>query len=240
MKTLKMKNKAVTGIIMAAMMILAAMTLLSFAAYAAEPTQVGLTVRQVFNADGLSAPSGDVFTYRLTPKAVSSPMPEGSGSDGYTFTVAGTDEAPISPITFSETGIYAYELRCMTAAETGYTVDPQVYTVEIHIINSLTPISVVYISDGVKADEIAYEHAYDGGSEPSKPAEPTKPITPKPIEPSKPIKPGKPGGDPSTGDDSRVLLYAVLAGTSGIAALASVIYLLAGKRRKKEHGGDET
>ena len=138
------------------------------AAYAAGPGQVTLAVNQIFSVGGSSAPPSEIFAYRLEPKSASNPMPEGSGPDRYTFTVAGTKAARIGPISFREAGTYIYELNCVAGTDAGYTYDRQVYTIEIHVRDDLTVISIVYMSDGVKASDIVFAHAY--GTLPSDPS----------------------------------------------------------------------
>jgi len=220
---MKRKNKTLLCVIMAASLLLATLAVVPMTALADGPGQVTLTVKQIFKASGYAAPPNKVFTYRLTPKEAPNPMPGGANS--YTFTVTGTGEAQIGPITFGETGTYTYEIRCVTAAGAGYTVDSQVYTIEICVTRDLTLISIVYISDGVKADEIIYEHSYNGGKEPDKP------------QPS-PQKPDKPDG-PKTDDEARAELYIAMISIAGVALLGIAIYLLAGKRRRREADGYE-
>lgn len=136
-------------------------TLFAPTAFAATTGQVLLPVRQVFERDGSSIPSGgEVFTYRLTPQTPNAPMPSGSGPEGYTFTIAGTRESQVGPLTFDTTGIYLYELRCVTATNPGYTVDQRVYVVEVHITSALEAVVIVYDSNNVKVSELLFTHSY--------------------------------------------------------------------------------
>jgi len=133
-----------------------------------------LTVKQVFTAGG-SAP-GDVFDYRLTPQNAANPMPGGAVAGSYTFAVAGTGTVNIT-LAFTGPGAYVYELECVTSPGGGYTVDTQVYTVEIYVEDDLTPLSVIYAGDGDKAAEISFEQSYTSsqtGTQPG-PAAPTTP-----------------------------------------------------------------
>ncbi|MDR0287135.1 MAG: Cna B-type domain-containing protein [Clostridiales bacterium] len=133
-------------------------------AYAAGDGLATLTVEQSFTDDGMSVPPSKVFTYQLTPKTAFAPMPVGSGSSGYTFTVTGNNSVDIGPINFQAagTGIYTYELRCITTADTGYTIDPEVYTIEIVVTNELMALSTIYLRNGNKTSQIYFEHTYEG------------------------------------------------------------------------------
>jgi len=222
-------------------------------AFAADSGEVILTIQQVFTATGSPAPPSEAFTYRLTPEQVANPMPSGSGTDGYTVTVTGTVDADIGPLTFTQVGLFIYQLSCTTNEAAGYTIDRQVYTIEVHVMSDLT-IIIVYKSNGEKAASLSFEHAYAGATEtdkptatptvsqppgdPTKPTHPPKPSdpgkpndTPYPGKPGDPVYPGKPG--PVTGDEAQPGLYAAMIGIAAVTALGSVIYLLAGKRRKK-------
>ena len=126
--------------------------------YAAEPGQVTLTVRQVFKTNGSYPANGGTFNYLLIPKSASYPLPAGNESGSYSFTVAGTSEKQIGPITFNKAGVYTYELSCITNENTIYDYDRHVYTIEIHVFNDLTAVSIVYYNDSAKASEIYFSH----------------------------------------------------------------------------------
>jgi len=162
--------------------------------FAAGFGQATLTVRQVFTHNGSSAaPPNGTFTYRLTPAQPSNPMPAGSNANGYTFTITGADDIDVGPITFTDIGKYAYEIRNITSPQSGYTYDQKVYALEIWVDNSLNVAVVVYNENGSKAADIEYEHAYTDTPDPSKP-DPSKP------DPSKP-NPGNPNpGNPNPGN----------------------------------------
>jgi len=161
-----------------AVMILLLNSLLIPAVYAAAAGEIMLDVRQVIVIDVMPSPQGETFTYLLSAKTPADPMPEGSGPAGYTFTITGSHESQIGSIAFSEAGVYTYELRCTKTAGADYTTDPQIYTIAVHVINDYTPISIVYLSDGVKASEIIFEHVYK-----SPPPDPERPVTSDPGNP---------------------------------------------------------
>jgi len=127
---------------------------------------------------------------------------------------------------------YTYEIRHITDPQSNYTYDQAVYTLEIWVDNSLNVAVIVYNKDGVKVPDIAYEHSCS--------LLPDDPVSSEPVnsgKPGNPVYPGKPG--PITGDEARTMLYIILISIAGIMALGSAIYLLTGKRRRKEHEVDE-
>jgi len=224
----------------AGMVLICLMSVLLIPAVCALGTgEVSLTVKQVINSGSASAPPSGTFRYRLTPKTASAPMPAGSGPEGYTFHIAGTDEAQIGPIRFSAAGIYRYDLRCVAGMDAGCSVDPQVYTIEIHVVETLETISIVYLSDGVKASEISFEHTY-GTTLPSDPETTgTRPSNPEVTvpPPSRP-GPGKPGGDgPNTGLNSNLALWVTLMVASNM--LLIFIFILWKSRKSRDRSVPE-
>ena len=190
-------------------------------AYAAGTNQVTLPINQVFNSDGASTPPSETFTYLLMPKHAGNPMPDGAASDSYTFTVTGSENMQIGPISFDNVGTYYYELKCVTTAETGYTVDSQQYTITVFVTNDSSPKLIVYLSDGNKASAIAFQHTYK-----SPPAPPKTPI---------PVKPANPSG-PKTGDDSNPVLWGSLM-AGGIVLLVLIIWIESRSSRKNKRTG---
>jgi len=131
-------------------------------AQAAIPDSITLTVKQTFTTTGLSAPPSTVFKYRLTPLAPGNPLPPGSGSGAYNFTIKGTGDVPVGPFTFSQAGVYTYQLDQVTPNRPDYTYDQQSYTLKIYVDpHPSIPIAVVaFKQDTTKASELAYKHAY--------------------------------------------------------------------------------
>ena len=119
-----------------------------------------LTVGQSVT-DGSVPSSTGTFTYQLTPKTAGAPMPSGSVSGVYTFTVTGTGSADVG-ITFGTAGIYTYEIRCI--AGPGGIYDNRVYTVSVYVESSLATLVVVYAGDGGKAADISFEQSVDTGA----------------------------------------------------------------------------
>jgi len=130
--------------------------------YAAGEVQVTLTVKQILKSADLTAPPAKAFTYLLTPKNADNPMPNGSGPDGYTFTITGGSTSNIGPITFTAIKTYSYTLNCTTDSNNGYTSDRQMYTIDIHVSRYFSAYVVVYKGDDIsdKITDIEYEHVY--------------------------------------------------------------------------------
>ena len=154
-------------------------TLFAPAASAAPAGQLMLPVQQVFESDGLSVPPSQAFTYLLTPQTPNAPLPSGSEAEGYSFTISGTREIEVDPIFFPASGIYVYEIKCITDSLPGYTVDRQVYTIEVHVTHDLTAILLVYDGADMKVPDLSFAHIY--GTLPSDPNAMTDPPVTKTI-----------------------------------------------------------
>ena len=150
------------GKIFATMLILLCLigALLMPEAYAMERGQATLTVKQTFTSDGLSVPTVEGFTYRLSAKTEDAPMPEGSDWAGHDFTMRGTEEVQIGPIGFDAPGVYAYTLSCLSQEMPGYTIGRQVYIIEIHVSRDLAATVIIYPDNGVKTSAIQFAHVY--------------------------------------------------------------------------------
>ena len=128
------------------------------AAFAAE-NPLEITVFQVFTTASDSA--DDTFLYRLKPSAASSPMPQGSTPDGYTFSIAGTDSLQIGPINFTQSGVFEYELFQVIATEqTGYTYDRHVFTIYAYVNAQLGVDLVIFNMDNTKTDTIEFRNIF--------------------------------------------------------------------------------
>lgn len=219
--------------------------LFASAVLAAKTEQVSLTVRQVISSSALDAAPDQTFTYTLTPQAAASPLPAGSDSSGYSFSITGSDQVQIGPISFGGEGIYPYELSCRIGTAAGYTYDRQVYTIEVYVHSNSDLIMTVKKSDGVKAAEIYFEHTYkpslkdpkdpniskngdpprdpdipknpDTFQAPDIPGDPDTPKDPDISEKQKPIAKQNQRGysGVNTGDDSNLMLWLTLIVISG-------------------------
>ena len=149
-------------------------------AQGAIPDSITLTVKQTFTTTGLSAPPSTVFTYRLTPSEPTNPLPPGSGSGAYNFTIKGTGDVPIGPFTFTQAGVYTYQLDHVTPNQTDYTYDQQSYTLKFYVDpDPSIPIGVVaFKQDTTKAMELAYEHTFGPALPMLEPSDPTQMVDP--------------------------------------------------------------
>jgi len=137
-----------------------ASTVLAPYAHAAEPVPIPLKIDQVLQSDGSATAPEATFTYHLTAQSPATPLPEGSGTNSYDFTITGDSQGSIDPIDFTRPGIYTYELRCDPAVEAGYVADTQVYTIEIYVTSDLRIFAVVTSSDGEKTSSIRFTQRY--------------------------------------------------------------------------------
>jgi len=127
---------------------------------------VTLTVRQVLSYNGNGNGNGngstplptDAFGYTLIPKQASSPMPSGSGANGYEFAIQGNRDASIGPIIFTDPGVYDYEINHTDDSQNGYTCDTEVYSLKVFVENDLSTTIIALKRDGSKAASIRYEH----------------------------------------------------------------------------------
>jgi len=107
----------------------------------------------------------------------------GGSANDYTFTITGTNDVLIGPISFTRAGEYSYKLSHITGTRPGYTYDNEVYTLDIIVMGNLSYNVIAYKRDGSKAANIRYEHSYErkispGSQEPNV----ILPIEPEPTE----------------------------------------------------------
>ena len=176
--------------------------------YAESPGQITLSVEQIIVNNSLVTPPRTPFTYRLVPKTADAPMPNGSGSAGYTFTITGSNDGLIGPIDFNAPGVFIYELSCITDTVHGFTIDRRVYTIEVHVTNDLQVTIIVYVNEGTKLPGISFEHIFRALTvEPVIPPRPgpelerpgrvpnvNRPVNTNPGRPSVPSEPGTSSG----------------------------------------------
>jgi len=199
-------------------------------ASAATPQYVELPVSQTFDTNSASA-SGE-FTYQLTGEDAE-PMPDGSSSGGYAFTMDGTSDVTLPKIVFNTVGIYQYSLSCVKSDNAFYVYDSQVYTIEVYVTNDTSsPTVLVYLDDGSsagdKAPVITFTQTYQGPVEP--PPSPTTTPTPQPV-----------GASAQTGGVLASNANELLLAAFGLLSVAAVgvIVILARKRKAEEKQGDE-
>ena len=153
-------------------------------------SSVYLTVRQVFS-NSSSSPTA-TFSYRLAPLDADIPMPSGSTAEGYSFQITGNESAVIGPMSYTREGIYRYELYQAIGTEAqGYIYDRRIYTIKIHVDESLNAYVIVLNANGTKADEIVFTNRYESGGGWTIPPTPIYPPVP-PVTPITPVTPPDP------------------------------------------------
>jgi len=199
---------------------------------AAVPQSVAFPVSQTFTTNSSSV-SG-TFTYEWSSVGTA-PMPAGSSSGSFVFTIDGTQTVNLPEITFNTVGVYEYQLVCRNDGVTGYTYDPQAYKIDVYVTNSTdTPTVLVYLSDGSsagdKAPVISFAQTYQGPiNPPSVTPTPTQTPTPQPNGPS-----AQTGGILASGTNW------VLPGASAILAVGAICVLVAITRRRKAEDQEDT
>jgi len=224
--------------------------------YAADNT-ISITVEQIYSAP--AGTSGDTFTYILKPLLPDNPMPLGSTPAGFTFTVTGSSSKIVGPITYSEQGLYLYELYQVTGqGDRGYIYDRRVFTVEVHVDEHLNAYVVIRNGSGDKELSIVFVNEYrPGGENPEPPdvPEPPDPIvtTDPPTDPPPPVEPPDggnevdvpdtnvpgsefPGEGPKTGDDSNMLFDVMLFSFGSLLFIGATLFLIISKKRGKVGG----
>jgi len=137
----------------------------------AEAGEVVLTVRQICQKTGAYVPPSETFSYRLTRLEPDNPMPAGSGTSGYAFTLTGTKTGQLAPIKFTKPGVYHYEICCFGAApQHECDCDDNVFTLEIIVESDLTATTIVHNEEGSKVASILYEHVFDPLNLPTDPS----------------------------------------------------------------------
>ena len=126
-------------------------------AYAA--SQLNLTAEQLFTT---SSPQADsTFTYKLQALDLGNTMPAGSTGTEYTFTIAGNASKTINFLSNNQPGVYRYRLlQVIGTTKPNYTYDKRIYTIEVHVKNSLSAEIVIINEDGSKAANIRFTNTY--------------------------------------------------------------------------------
>ena len=186
-------------------------------AHAAGAAQVTFTVKQQFINNSTSAPPRETFTYQLSPQTPDAPMPQGSGMQVHRFSIKGTSELDIGPISFSSPGLYVYTLSCATTNMLGYSQNRKMYTIEVHISNESNA-SVIYLGDKAKAEDLAFERTYNDQSDKFNPSDyvsENKPNIPIPVK------------GPKTGDFSNPTLWILLI---AFCSVLLIVIIFIGRR----------
>lgn len=160
----KAQNKRITTMVCLFFLFILVMALPRAAYAGVTSVPVTLRIDQVFTKNSSALGVNSVFSYTLTSMDGGNPMPAGSISGIYSFTVDGTDSKNIDPIFFNKTGIYRYEIKGNPfSSASGYSYDNEVYSLTVYVrqpADHLVTEVTVQKSDGSKVGRIEFKNTY--------------------------------------------------------------------------------
>ena len=161
------------------------------------------SIQQMFtiNTHGPTPPTS-TFTYRLTPRDATHPMPTGSLQNVYTFSISG-DNTHSPVITFTQSGVYAYDITHTTVDRANFAHDRQTFTVTVYVASDLSATFTIHSSNNPNTKVLAMLYTNSWTAPPPTPAPPTPapppiPGSQGPSEPQGPTGPAGPPGRPGT------------------------------------------
>ena len=179
--------------------------------YSVSPSDPALMVDPPVRKTIIGNPYKDsMFKFRLTAQNISNPMPAGSLNGVKEIVITGTGEKEFGKWSYDKEGVYVYTVSEVNSGEKNYTYDMTVYTITDTVKDEngqLVLSRVVTNNSNQQTASLAFVNKYS-------------------------VDEGKPG--PITGDDIKTALYYFLFALGGTAAVGATIYLIAGKRRKKD------
>ncbi len=146
----------------------------------------------------------ETYTFRLTAKD-NAPLPADS-----TVTITGSGKASFPAVTFTKAGTYRYEIEEVKGSDKNCTYDKTVYKIDVIVTakdDGTLSAEMSVTAGGKAADAVVFTNHY--------------------TQPTQPKNGGK--TPPSTGDNSRPLLWLALAILAAAALSGTAVYL----RRKK-------
>jgi len=165
------KKQIVCAVLSISLILVSLMSLFTQRAFAANPGEITLPIKQVLSFSG--SPANNTFKYKLTPEMKANPMPSGLANDN-TFTITDSTTKNLV-IKFTSGGTYYYQLSLETNQTAGYSLAKHSYTIEVIVAGGSlnTAVSVQHDQNGNKVANITYNHAYI-------PPPTTPPATPPP------------------------------------------------------------
>lgn len=144
----------------------------------------------------------------------------------------GLGHVTFAPITYDQPGEHDYLVREVAPqqAEQGVAFDLHAQTVHVSVTDDgsgqlVATVTLTNPPAGAKDNTIAFENTYTPPKEPEKPTDPEEPTKPEqPTQPTKPAGPSEAATTPNTGDDTQVLLPALLVG-AGAAIVIGALWL---------------
>ena len=194
-----------------------------------------------------------IFTFKLTAKEASQPMPEGSVNGVKTMQIVGSGEVEFGTWSYYEPGTYYYTISEVNSGGAGYIYDAAVYTITDMVTEmngSLVLNRVVTNNVHTPVSALIYINKYTGdpnpqpspttspqtSPQPTNTANPQNPTNPQ--NPQNPSGPSYPGSGPKTGDDANTTLYIVLLALGAAMAGAALALLIMGRKNPKKERRD--
>jgi pilin isopeptide linkage protein len=199
-----------------------------------------------------------IFTFKLTARNASSPMPAGSKGGSKIVYVKGAGSAEFGTWSYDEAGVYYYTVSELNTGEKGYAYDTVVYTItdSVKAVNGQLVLSrVVTNALNKQVMSLIFINKYTNPGAP--PPIPPSPLDPNPAaegapDSSSPPNPnegdpmwgingdGSPGGKwrdgmPRTGDDGKPALYLAMLALGALLAIGAAMYLVVLRKRGKGH-----
>jgi len=124
---------------------------------------IAFTINQQFTANGEIMQMNREIIYEMRPLQPDNPMPVGTVSGVYTFSVTDTTHTQMSPIIFHNIGLFDYEIIVSEGNIVGLTTDNRIYHVSILVANDGFLAYIISVLDTesnrfVKTDRILFEH----------------------------------------------------------------------------------
>lgn len=160
------KNRLWKKIITAGLLSVMLSSGLEFPVYGAEKQEVQteFPVSQIFNIKDASNKQDETFEYQILALERGNPLPKGSTGGVYLFSMKGTENKKIGPVSYSHGGVYRYraEQRILQEKE-NYTYDKTIYNIEVYVKNraeGLTAEMVILDEAGCKCETMEFENKY--------------------------------------------------------------------------------
>lgn len=161
--------------------------------------------------------SSSTFTFRLTARNASQPMPSGSANGVKTITITGSGKKDFGTWSYAAEGTYYYTVSEVNSGVPGYTYDTMVYTITDTVKaekDQLVLTRVVTNNANKRVDTCLFVNKYTASNSGG----------------------GSAGGGtsgPKTGDDTNPALYRALICASGLVCALCALYLLLSRHRKQ-------
>jgi len=119
---------------------------------------VALRIHQSFIRNGEAVQLDREITYQMRPLEVNNPMPAGTASGVFAFTISeAATMVQIPRIVFYSVGIFRYEVTVTSNGIIGLTTDSRTFVIEIIVASDGRLAYNVYVN-GEKTDRVLFEH----------------------------------------------------------------------------------